>query len=126
MYRPLSLLHVSQAFALVWALATPLAQAADAQHGSAVFKEECSDCHSLTRNRKGPNLAGVVGRHCGSAPGYKYSDAMRARGVTWSPEQIDSYLTAPKKVVPGGKMKYDGLDDSQARADLISFLATRS
>jgi cytochrome c len=50
---------------------------------------------------------------------------MRARDITWSSRQLDAYLTAPKKFVPGGKMKYDGLEDSQARADLIAFLATR-
>lgn len=51
---------------------------------------------------------------------------MKASKIVWTPERIEAYITAPKKVVPGGTMKYDGLDDPKARADLIAFLATKN
>lgn len=92
--------------------------------GGDVFDVECSDCHSLKagKNKKGPSLSGVVGRKAGTAPGFEYSPAMLASGITWTPDRIDAYLAAPKKVVPNGKMKYDGLAGAQDRANLIRFL----
>lgn len=36
----------------------------------------------------------------------------------------DSPLAAPKKFVPGGKMKYDGLAGAAERANLLAYLAT--
>lgn len=108
-------------------LAAPLAQAGgDAEHGKQVYQEECADCHSLTlgKNKKGPSLFGLVGRPSASIAEFKYSDAMRAANKTWSAEALEEYITAPKKTVPGGKMKYDGLDKAESRADIIAFLST--
>jgi cytochrome c len=53
---------------------------------------------------------------------FAYSDPMKQSGITWTPDKIDAYITRPKKLVPGGKMKYDGLDDAAARADVIAYL----
>jgi len=93
--------------------------------GASVFDTECSDCHSVTagKNKKGPSLFGVVGRTPATIENFKYSDAMRANHTTWSAEQLDAYITAPKRVVPGGKMKYDGLANATERADLIAYLS---
>ena len=104
----------------------PLAHAeGNARHGAEVFAEECGDCHSAQpgRDKKGPTLTGVNGRRAGSVASFAgYSDAMKASGIVWTPEKIEAYITAPKKVVPGGKMKYDGLGDAAARADVIAFV----
>ena len=108
------------------ALAAPAVHAADAAHGASVFDEECSDCHSVKpdKNKKGPTLFGVVGRHAGSVADFNYSDAMKASGITWNQDRLSGYISAPKKTVPGGKMKYDGLASEQAKADLIAYLST--
>jgi cytochrome c len=105
----------------------PARAVGDASNGVDVYSAECADCHSLKpgKNKKGPSFAGVVGRAAGSVPGAKYSDAMKSSQIVWSPERIDAYITHPKKVVPGGSMKYDGLDDAKARADVIAFLANK-
>lgn len=110
----------------VAALATGSAWAAgDAKKGADVFAEECGDCHSTTtgKNKKGPSLHGVIGRKSGSLGDFAgYSDPIKQAGITWAPEKIDAYIAQPRKVVPGGKMKYDGLDDAGARADVIAYL----
>jgi len=109
-----SLIAVSQAWA-----------AGDAKKGADVFAEECGDCHSTVagKNKKAPTLNGVFGRKAGSVADFSgYSDSMKQSGITWNPEKVDAYITAPKKVVPAGKMKYDGLPDATARADVISYL----
>lgn len=110
---------------LVWLSLANEVIAADAGHGAKVFNEECAECHSAApgRNKKGPTLFAVVGRVAGGVPDYAYSDAMKASGVTWSPDKLDAYIAAPHKLVPGCKMKYDGLGDAAARADLIAYLA---
>ncbi|MPN52924.1 Cytochrome c2 [bioreactor metagenome] len=47
---------------------------------------------------------------------------MKQSGITWAPDKVDAYITQPKKIVTGGKMKYDGLNDASARADVIAYL----
>ncbi len=109
---------------LLAALAHDAHAAGDAKRGADTFIEECGDCHSPKEGKakKGPPLFGVVGRAAATSPGFAYSDAMKASGITWTPDKIDAYITLPKKVVPGGKMKYDGLADAAARADVIAYL----
>jgi cytochrome c len=99
----------------------------DAKHGAELFADNCGDCHSVKEggiNRKGPNLFGVVGRKSGSVPGFDYSDANKAKDWVWTPERLEPYLEAPKKVVPGTIMKFKGDPDPQERADIIAFLMT--
>lgn len=99
--------------------------AGDAKRGADVFAEECGDCHSAVpgKNKKGPTLTGINGRKAGSVADFAgYSDAIKQSGITWAPDKIDPYIAAPRKIVPGGKMKYDGLADATARADVIAYL----
>ena len=109
---------------LAWLALANQAIAADAGHGAKVFDEECAECHSAApgRNKKGPSLFAVVGRAAGGVADYAYSDAMKASGVTWTADKLNAYIAAPRKVVPSCKMKYDGLDNANSRADLIEFL----
>lgn len=102
------------------------ARAADATAGQAVFKQQCSICHSPVagKNMIGPSLFGVVGRKAGSEPGYSYSAANKNSGITWTEAELETYLEAPMKVVPGTKMTYAGLKDATKRADVIAYLAT--
>jgi cytochrome c len=101
--------------------------AGDPAAGSDVFAGECSDCHSVKqgKNKKGPSLFGIIGRQSASIADFSYSDDMKSLNVVWTMEKIDSYITRPKAVVPGGKMKYDGLADPKKRADVLAFLATK-
>jgi cytochrome c len=95
--------------------------------GQDVFAEHCAECHSARdgKHKKGPSLFATLGRPAASLPGFaNYSAALKASGKTWTPDALDAYLTSPKVAVPGGTMKYDGLADAKARADLIAYLAT--
>lgn len=106
---------------------SPAWAAGDVKKGADVFAEECGDCHSVApgKNKKGPNLLGVNGRKAGSVADFSgYSDAMKQSAITWNPEKIDAYITQPRKIVAGGKMKYDGLAEASARADVITYLTS--
>lgn len=97
------------------------------QKGQDLFAEECGDCHSVApgKNKKGPTFHGVLGRKSGSVADFSgYSDAIKQAGLVWTTDKIDAYITQPKKIVPAGKMKYDGLEDTASRADIISYLQT--
>ncbi|MBS0354686.1 MAG: c-type cytochrome [Proteobacteria bacterium] len=100
--------------------------AGDVEKGKDVFATECAECHSARegKNKKGPSLFGVVGRKAATVADASYSDGLKASGITWTPDKIDAYVTAPKKLVPGGKMKYDGLASAAERAELLAYLAT--
>jgi len=100
--------------------------AQDLSKGSGLFATHCSECHSLKegKDKKGPSLFGTFGAKAGQRPGFAYSDALHASSIVWSADNLNAYITNPKKLVPGGKMKYDGLDNAADRADLVAFLAS--
>jgi cytochrome c len=101
--------------------------AADAGNGEDLFDTNCGDCHSLSAkvmNRKGPSLYHLIGRKAASLGGFKYSAAMAKSGISWTPQELDAYLAAPKGKVPGGIMKFKGLSKASDRADVIAYLAS--
>jgi cytochrome c len=103
-----------------------LASAARAQDaGEAVFKRYCAVCHTVEagKNKIGPSLAGIVGRKSGSVPGFNYTDANKNSGVTWDEKNLDTYLTDPKKFIPGTKMLFAGVKSDDDRKALIAYLA---
>jgi cytochrome c len=102
------------------------ARAQDAVAGERIFRSQCSICHSPQpgRNLIGPSLFGVVGRHSGQVPGFRYSAANRQSGLTWAPATLDHYLSNPRQVVPGTLMTFPGLRDPAQRAAVIAYLAT--
>lgn len=110
---------------LIFALlpAAPAAAAGDAARGKTVFAR-CAACHSMDPARKttGPTLAGVLGRKAGTLVDYAYSPGMKKYGQVWDVKAIDTFLTAPNKVVPGTKMVFMGLPRTDDRADLIAYL----
>ncbi len=113
-------------FATMMCAIAPTARAQDAAAGKRVFESQCSICHSPRpgQNIVGPSLFGVVGRHSGSVPRFRYSAANRRSGLTWNVATLDRYLTGPGMVVPGTLMTYPGLKDPKQRADLIAYLQT--
>jgi cytochrome c len=114
------------ALGMVLAAGVALAQtpAGDPSAGEKVFNQ-CKACHSAKagENRVGPSLAGVVGRKAGTVEGFNYSPAMKNSNITWTPEELDKYLSDPKATVPGNKMAFAGLKKPEDRANVIAYLA---
>lgn len=99
----------------------------DAAKGKVAFAQ-CSTCHAVEpgKNKIGPSLHGVVGRQASVVPGYAYSAANKASGITWTSEKLFQYLEKPQRIVPGTKMVFPGYPDAQKRADVIAYLATNA
>ncbi|NEY89890.1 c-type cytochrome [Tabrizicola oligotrophica] len=97
--------------------------AADAAAGEKVFGK-CKACHKLDgSDGTGPHLNGVVNRAKGSVGGFGYSDGMLAMASeSWTPENLDAFLTNPKGYVAGTKMSFAGLPKVEDRANLIKYL----
>ncbi len=102
----------------------PLLAHANVEKGATVFKK-CTSCHTIEAggpNRIGPNLHNIVGAKKAAHPGYAYSNAMEAKGGTWTYHDLNVYLYNPRHFVPGTKMSFIGVKDNQERADLIAYL----
>lgn len=100
-------------------------------HPSAISGEEvfsaCAACHGLAPDapqRLGPNLHGLFGRTAGTNAGFAYSPALKASGIVWDPDTLDTYLAAPGRAVPGTRMVM-AVPDPQRRKALIEYLSSR-
>jgi len=74
--------------------------------------------------RVAPGLWGIVGAPKAGAKGYGYSRALLEAGGVWTERELNDYLTAPDRFLPGTKKTLLGLPNEKERAELISFLAT--
>jgi cytochrome c len=106
-----------------------LLQTASVEKGAAAAKV-CQTCHTFEKNgpnRVGPNLYGIVGDHKGEGRGgFNFSAAMKAKGGTWSYDDLNQFLANPKAFVPGTAMGFAGIQKDSQRADVIDYLHTLS
>jgi cytochrome c len=89
----------------------------------------CQACHNFEKGagvKIGPPLYGVVGRPRASVPGFDYSAALKAKGGTWTFDEIFKFINDPQSYIPGTKMTFAGEPDPQKRADIIAYLRTLS
>lgn len=95
----------------------------DVEAGKKAFAK-CKACHQLETGKKGvgPSLAGLFGRKAGTVEDFKYSDAMKNKGITWNEETLAAYLADPKGYIPGNKMVFPGIKKEKELADVIAYL----
>jgi cytochrome c len=102
----------------------PTANAQDAAAGEQVFNK-CRACHSVgpgAKNKVGPELNGLDGRHSGSAPGYSYSAANKNSGLTWNEQTFKEYIKDPRGKIPGTKMIFPGIKKETDISNLWAYL----
>ena len=118
-------------FLVAAAIVVPAVSAAaskpDIEHGKTTFDTMCGVCHSVKPAggpTEGPNLLGIVGRGAASEPQFpRYTPALKASGITWSPETLDKFLVNPIAMAPGTSMPMQ-ISDDKTRADVVAYLAT--
>lgn len=101
---------------------------ANTENGASAYRF-CSACHAGEKNaphKIGPNLWGIVGSRKAALPGYNYSIALKAKGGTWSYEDLAEYIHNPRIFAPGTSMAFVGIADNGRIANLIAYLRTLS
>jgi len=105
-----------------------LLQTADVKKGEAAAKK-CAACHDFAKggpNKVGPNLFAIVGDKKGEGRGFNFSAAMKAKGGTWTIDDLDKFIDNPKGFVPGTAMGFAGIQKGSERADVIAYLNSLS
>lgn len=101
---------------------------ATAEQGAAVFKK-CTACHNAEKggpNGIGPNLYGILGDSHARTAGFGYSEALAGmKGKPWTWDELNAWLTNPKKYAPGNKMSFAGISKPQDRAAVLLYLNSR-
>jgi cytochrome c len=108
-----------------WGTVLPAANIA----GGKATVAKCEACHDISKggpNKIGPELWGVEFRPRASEAGFSYSGAMKAKGGSWTYDELFKFLKSPGAYIPGTKMSFAGLRNAQDRIDLIAFLRTQS
>lgn len=85
--------------------------------------EACAHCHQIgdgARATNGPALTGIVGKPVASTD-YPYSAAMRTSGLIWNEATLRDFLADPAEIVPGSRMRFDGLPEGDI-GPMIEFL----
>jgi cytochrome c len=102
--------------------------AASPKRGQLLYMQ-CKACHDVEPglpHKVGPNLNGVFGRIAGTAPGFKYTDAMARSGVVWTPQTMDTFLKQPGAMIPGNGVVFLGVASDADRASLVVYLQSSS
>ena len=88
--------------------------------------EQCHDVSSAATNKIGPALYGVVDRNRASVAGFEYSSAMKAKGGSWTYDELFKFLKSPGAYITGTKMSFAGISKADDRIALIAFLRTNA
>ncbi len=100
---------------------SPAGPKGNAIHGKELYTQ-CMACHKQQENFTGPRHCGLIGRPAGTVPGFDYSEAMKASGITWDAQKLDEFLTSPIAYVSGTKMGFAGFENPTDRADVITYI----
>ena len=90
-----------------------------------LLSKKCITCHSFEKNgpnKIGPNLYNVYLREIASLESFKYSKALINIKDQWNSNNLDNFLSNPKKWASGTKMIFVGIKKDKDRVNIIKYL----
>ena len=105
--------------------------AADAVAG-AELTERCLACHTFEADQAtgiGPNLFDIVGAPVGGTAGFNYSpvfNTLNEQSATWTFDLLNAFLRDPAVAVPGTRMGFSGIQNTQDRLNILAYLRSLS
>jgi cytochrome c len=97
------------------------------EDGMRVAEKHCVVCHSFEKGGKvvyGPNLFGIAGQPAAAVEGYRYSEALKSSGLTWTDTNLIGFLANPERFVEGTTARFPGLKSARQRADILAYMKT--
>ena len=97
----------------------------DLAAGRQTFAARCSVCHGADAEGGvvAPSLNRAFVEEAARSKFARYSNALKTSGLVWTPANLDGYLAAPGKLVPGSTMMTVVANPSD-RINLIAYLAS--
>ena len=97
------------------------------EDGMRVAEKHCVVCHSFEEGGKvvyGPNLFGIAGQSAAAVEGFRYSEALKNSGLTWTDTNLIGFLANPEQFVDGTTARFPGLKSAKKRADILAYMKT--
>jgi len=97
------------------------------EDGMRVAEKNCVVCHSFEEGGKvvyGPNLFGIAGQPAAAVEGFRYSEALKNSGLTWTDTNLIGFLANPEQFVEGTTARFPGLKTAKKRADILAYMKT--
>ena len=97
------------------------------EDGIRVAERHCVVCHTFEEGGKvvyGPNLFGIVGQPAAAVEGFRYSEALRNSGLTWTDKNLVGFLANPEQFVEGTTARFPGLKSAKQITDIIAYMKT--
>ncbi len=121
---------ISNATSVAEDLTTPQTASSELQQSSSAISI-CLACHSMSDPSKGksirlggPSLWGIVDRKVGSISGYPYSESMKKSDISWTQENLASFIESPQDMFPGNNMAFLGVPNEEDRSEILNYLNT--
>lgn len=99
--------------------------AGNVKEGIRVAEKHCVVCHSFVEGGKvvfGPNLFGIVGQPAAAVEGFRYSEALKKSGLTWTDTNLLGFLANPEQFVKGTTARFPGLKSAKQKADILAYM----
>ena len=97
------------------------------EDGIRVAEKHCVICHTFEEGGKvvyGPNLFGIAGQSAAAVEGFRYSEALKNSGLTWTDTNLIGFLANPEQFVEGTTARFPGLKSAKKRADILAYMKT--
>jgi cytochrome c len=93
--------------------------------GRKLFSDHCAICHATGHSRAyGPDLRDVVGRPAAATSDFRYSDALKKSGLTWTEDNLRSWIADPAHMVPSTLMPHPAISDPAEQIYVVAYLKT--